>query len=56
MHVSASSLLLVIVFRFPLENVLVTGVQEACTLQFEERVGPDDITGRKVLPLICFLF
>ena len=48
MHVSASGLLLVIIFLFPLENMFITGVQEACTLQFEDRVEPDDITERKV--------
>ena len=45
---SASGLLLVIVFLFPAENMLITGVQEACILQFEDRVGPDGIAGRKV--------
>lgn len=47
MHLSASDLLLVTVFVSPLDT-FVTGVQAACNLQFEDRVGPGDITGRKV--------
>ena len=56
MHVSASGLLLVIIFLFPLENMFITGVQEACNLQFEDRVEPDDITGRKVSHWSVFCF
>lgn len=48
MHLSALDLLLVTVFVSPLEDTFVTGVQAACNLQFEDRVGPGDITGRKV--------